>query len=657
MVEHTIEHVKNLESGDPPGGPQPPAAGWASGPLGAAQRAHQEMARQTALQARAVATFAATRPASVDRQPGEKGCMSEERRAARPEVLADVSEWATQELAVALSISSTAAESLLTRSLTLVHRLPATLTALEAGVLHSGHLWPMLEKVAPIADPRVRRQVETGLLGWAAGRVTTPAQLGAKARRMVLARDARGAAQRLTTALRRRGVSLRGDDVDGLAAMTVLATVPEAQALHDALGRYADALDDEPGQPPRTRGQKMVDCLLDLVLRPGEHDLPPVRAQVTLIASVATMAGGDEPGEVGGEPVPAEMVRSLARALGLLPQPAPCGGETALPAGERLEDVGAPSADRAADERWWADVEARALRGDWGGADAPPAEDLRRLWSQDAQCQEDLPDRADGSSPNLGAMAGSALAVEDVPVPEWWATADRAVDAAGLAVLELGRRLASARSAVEFAEIADIADEEAWEQSSAARVTSATDAISALTAATADRRAGLVRLLETTRGGGLADRPRIAVTDALTGTLLALTDSRELRDRGTCGNRDCRTGRTVCDHDLTDRPGLGPPDECATYRPGAALDRFARARDRRCRFPGCRRRVPRGGELDHHVPWPDGATSAGNLTGFCTSHHRGKHQAPGWRYDLSPDGTLTVATPTGLVASTSPPPY
>jgi hypothetical protein len=57
------------------------------------------------------------------------------------------------------------------------------------------------------------------------------------------------------------------------------------------------------------------------------------------------------------------------------------------------------------------------------------------------------------------------------------------------------------------------------------------------------------------------------------------------------------------------------------------------------------------------VPWPDGPTSAANLTGFCTNHHRGKHQAPGWSYDLSSDGTLTVGAPSGLVASTAPPPY
>ena len=51
------------------------------------------------------------------------------------------------------------------------------------------------------------------------------------------------------------------------------------------------------------------------------------------------------------------------------------------------------------------------------------------------------------------------------------------------------------------------------------------------------------------------------------------------------------------------------------------------------------------------------ATSAGTLTGFCANHHRGKHQAPGWHYDLSSDGTLTVRTPQRPDPSTAPPPY
>jgi hypothetical protein len=154
----------------------PPVA-LSDGLLGVVQAADRERARQTAIRARGVAEFAGSRPATADRSQGEPGAMSPERWAARPEVLRDVSEWAAQELVVALSISAEAAESLLVRSLTLVHRLPGTLAALEAGALHPGHLWPMLQKVAPIENDAVRAEVEAELLRWSAGRVTTPAQL------------------------------------------------------------------------------------------------------------------------------------------------------------------------------------------------------------------------------------------------------------------------------------------------------------------------------------------------------------------------------------------------------------------------------------------------------------------------------------------------
>jgi len=65
----------------------------ASGPLGAVQAAGRELARQTAVRARAGAEFAASRPASTDRAQGERGAMSAERWAARADVLRPVSEW------------------------------------------------------------------------------------------------------------------------------------------------------------------------------------------------------------------------------------------------------------------------------------------------------------------------------------------------------------------------------------------------------------------------------------------------------------------------------------------------------------------------------------------------------------------------------------
>ncbi|RFU20421.1 HNH endonuclease [Geodermatophilus marinus] len=207
------------------------------------------------------------------------------------------------------------------------------------------------------------------------------------------------------------------------------------------------------------------------------------------------------------------------------------------------------------------------------------------------------------------------------------------------------------------AQAATAAVQATWATGPAGRATAAADALTALAALAEDQREQLGALLAATAGGGLADRPRLALTDATTGALLALTDLPELRRAAHCGAAACRRAPETCDHDLGARPGLGLPGPTAGYRPGAALDRFVRARDRRCRFPGCRRRVPAGGELDHTRAWPDGPTAAANLAGYCTTDHRGKHQAPDWTHTQHRDGTLTVTTPSGLTATTDPPPY
>ncbi|HYX94942.1 MAG TPA: hypothetical protein VE823_07735 [Geodermatophilus sp.] len=65
--------------------------GWATGPLGAVQAADREIARQVAVRARAVAAFAASRPASADRAQGEPGGCPWS-GGPRPEVLRPVSE-------------------------------------------------------------------------------------------------------------------------------------------------------------------------------------------------------------------------------------------------------------------------------------------------------------------------------------------------------------------------------------------------------------------------------------------------------------------------------------------------------------------------------------------------------------------------------------
>ncbi|WP_244522317.1 HNH endonuclease signature motif containing protein [Geodermatophilus africanus] len=655
-----------------------PVVGWASGPLGAVQAADREIARQTAVRARAVAAFAASRPASVDRAQGEPGAMSAERWAARPEVLRAVSEWATPELAIALNLTRRAAEVLLEESLTLVSRLPATLGALECGLLHRGHLWHLLDKVAPVADDGLRAEIEAELLTWVGRRrtVTSPAQLGDKARVLVAKRDAAAAGRRLARALAERGVSIRPDRVEGMGVVSVYCALPEARAFYGALVRCAEALVDEPGGPVRTRGQKMVDALLDLVLRPGETELPPVRVLLTIVASVATMLGGDAPAELDGEVLPAELARQLVRAF---------AGQSPVadvPEAEPAPAVAWQEVEQAELAAWWDEVERRLFAGELleepdgepdplsaddlteverDGSDWPPGPGTPRLCAaEDAGTRsagmpdsEGPPDTDRAPSPDTARPPGG-----DPPPGGWWAAADRAVEGAGAAVHAARTALGHAARSVRTAAQADAADEAVWAAGPAGQVGAATDTLGALAVAADAQRERLAALLDATAGGGLADRPRLVLADAVSGALLTLTDLPGLRRTGTCGKPACRRRPQSCTHDLTGRPGLAPPDPTDGYRPTAALDRQGRARDRRCRFPGCRRRVPDAGELDHHRPHAvGGRTAAANLAGYCTGDHRGKHQAPGWRHDLAPDGTLTVTTPTGLTAVTEPPPY
>ena len=88
------------------------------------------------------------------------------------------------------------------------------------------------------------------------------------------------------------------------------------------------------------------------------------------------------------------------------------------------------------------------------------------------------------------------------------------------------------------------------------------------------------------------------------------------------------------------------------YRPSTRMAKRVKARDRRCRFPGCTIAAVFC-DLDHVRPWPHGPTADTNLICLCRRHHRVK-QRPGWAVALAPDATVTWTDPTGLVRTTAP---
>lgn len=91
------------------------------------------------------------------------------------------------------------------------------------------------------------------------------------------------------------------------------------------------------------------------------------------------------------------------------------------------------------------------------------------------------------------------------------------------------------------------------------------------------------------------------------------------------------------------------------YRPSEELRRHLRARDQRCRFPGCGI-AARKCDLDHnHDAATGGPTVHTNLSTFCRRHHMLKHHSP-WHVTQRKGGVLEWTSPTGRVYIDHPPP-
>lgn len=82
------------------------------------------------------------------------------------------------------------------------------------------------------------------------------------------------------------------------------------------------------------------------------------------------------------------------------------------------------------------------------------------------------------------------------------------------------------------------------------------------------------------------------------------------------------------------------------YTPPQELVDFLLARDRTCRFPGCRRSGQLA-DIDHAQSWESGGqTNPANLGLLCRRHHRMKTHG-GWRLESNPDGSCSWESPLG----------
>jgi hypothetical protein len=114
---------------------------------------------------------------------------------------------------------------------------------------------------------------------------------------------------------------------------------------------------------------------------------------------------------------------------------------------------------------------------------------------------------------------------------------------------------------------------------------------------------------------------------------------------------DARTARVLADSAtgwdrVFTHPISGAMLAVDRYRPSEHLRRHLRARDQRCRFPGCGIRA-RKCDLDHnHAAASGGPTSDSNLSAFCRRHHMLKHNSP-WHVEQRAGGVLEWTSPTG----------
>ncbi|MFT4229790.1 MAG: DUF222 domain-containing protein [Microbacterium sp.] len=125
------------------------------------------------------------------------------------------------------------------------------------------------------------------------------------------------------------------------------------------------------------------------------------------------------------------------------------------------------------------------------------------------------------------------------------------------------------------------------------------------------------------------------------------------------GPIDAATARRLAGHAtgwdrVLTHPYTGAVLAVDRYRPNADLDRFLRARDERCRAPGCTRPAVRC-DVDHTVDHAHGGpTAADNLCHLCRRHHSLKH-ATAWAVRQLGGGVIEWTSPTGRRYADRPP--
>ena len=242
---------------------------------------------------------------------------------------AQISEFVSDEVAAALTLTDRAASSCVDVSVDLATRLPLTARAHHAGLIDFDRVRLIAEATRVLSDDDAR-QVEARI--WPRAADQTTGRLRAALARAVIAVDPEAAARRREEAQKDPRVRRWQEDA-GTAALAGYGLPPaDVLAADQLLTARARALRDAglPGSLEELRARAYLDALLDRDSIPAAAPPPPLDpaqspapaprpgprlpALINLTLPLTTRLGlADEPGVVGGfGPVDAELARKLA---------------------------------------------------------------------------------------------------------------------------------------------------------------------------------------------------------------------------------------------------------------------------------------------------------------------------------------------------------
>jgi hypothetical protein len=213
------------------------------------------------------------------------------------------SEFAADELAVALRLTRAAAGARLHVAVELDQRLPQTAAALSAGTIDLPKARAIVDATAALEDPTTHA-VEDLVLPQAGEQ--TLGQLRAALTRAVITADPDGGQTRHEHATAARTVTITARP-DGMAELWALLPAQDATAIYTAIDLHAHR-NPQPGVPIDAR---RADALHALVTGTA---LTPTGPLVHLTVPATTLLDlDDDPGELAGHvPVPALIARRIA---------------------------------------------------------------------------------------------------------------------------------------------------------------------------------------------------------------------------------------------------------------------------------------------------------------------------------------------------------